>query len=171
MFNLKEKVVNCYLQFLTQLNYGIVRDYNLLYAAVLYLKNDIDESRYEQYLYNNLNCNKEITLTETSTTHMIIGNTLNSSSTLLETFEWNELSILNTGLYTITTTPKSGFNYLYISVPTGLTPVIYDSMGDNITSSFNYVGEVITSLGKKNDVYKKDNVFNSSNSIQIKVSI
>jgi hypothetical protein len=63
MVSLKEKVVNCYKQYLTNLIYGIHgRDYKLLYAAILLLRNNIDNPKYIEFLNNNLTCPTTIKL-------------------------------------------------------------------------------------------------------------
>ncbi len=63
MDSLKEKVVNCYKQYLTNLIYGIHdRDYKLLYAAILLLRNNINDPKYIQFLNSNLTCRITIKL-------------------------------------------------------------------------------------------------------------
>lgn len=57
MDKLKEKIINCYKQYLTNLTYGITtQDYKLLYGAILLAKNNINDQKYIEYFINNLNC-------------------------------------------------------------------------------------------------------------------
>lgn len=57
MRSLKEKIVNCYTQYLTKLNYGIInQDYKILYGAILLVKNNITTKKYVEFFSNNLIC-------------------------------------------------------------------------------------------------------------------
>ena len=170
--DLKEKAINCYISFLTKLNYGLInQDYSILYATVLCIKNNITDRKYQEYFYNNLNCNMGVKLVDSNLMRMIIGYTLNSSGTFSDSFVFNETQIPNKGTYDLETHSLYGFNYLYISVPKGVDFSIYDALGNNITNEFIYVGEKVTSLLETNSIYRKDNVYNSINSINFNIKI
>lgn len=179
MINLEEKVVNCFSSFIKALNCGKTdRDYCLLYDAILLLKNNITEDKYVQYFNNNLTCPIIIDLVKTDEMDRIIGFTLNSSDTVLETFTWTETESTNLKTYNITTNSVSGYNFLYFSTPPGTNVRIYDALNNLLFDSstpgnyeFELAGSVETSKGQTNVVYKKKNVYNSINPVTFTVSL
>ena len=87
MINLLEKVINCFSTYLTRLSYGVTeQDYELLYDAVLLLKNNLDEDRYIQYYYNNLQCPVAFKLVISEQALRMISHTLSTSEALLPSF-------------------------------------------------------------------------------------
>lgn len=179
MLKLLEKFINCYNTYLDNLTWGIYnKNYDVLYQSCLLLRTQIDNPRYIQYYYNNLKCPVKIKLTVSDDMNRLISYSLNSSSSLLSTFTWDEIDISTLRTYPITTYSLSGYNFLYISVPQDLNCVIYDELNNLLFNSaipgtyqFTLVGTVTTSREKVNAVYKKKNVFNTFNPVTFYVKL
>lgn len=180
MTNLEEKVVNCYKYYLTRLTYGITnQNYCMLYGAILAIKNNITDTKYTQYFYNNLNCpNMGVTFPTKSTSYDVFSWTLSPSSTVQSNFVWNNIRIGTGGTFTLRTPSTMGYNFLYITAPVNRGIKIYDEMSDlvfNSTGSGSYefaaVGEIVTGNHRTNIVYRKNNVYNTYNSVTYYITI
>lgn len=179
MRSLKEKIVNCYKQYLTRLTYGIVnQDYCLLYGAVLTVKNNITDNKFIQYFENNLICSKTISLADIDTLSNVISWTISSSSVIPNSANFTDIAAPTAGSYTLTTTRVIGYNFLYISAPehrnvkfyNELNALVFDSR-DPGTYDFSYVGTIVTGDGSTNKVYKKDDVFNTFNPVTYYINL
>lgn len=180
MVKLWEKIVNCFSSYLDRLNVGLAnQNYEMLYNACLVAKNNINNPFYIQYFYNNLKCPINIKLTVTNEMHRVISSTLSQSPTVLNSFNWNEEDITSLKTYSITSDIIPGeYNFFYVAVPQELNVAIYDEMGNLLFNSlisgsyqFTLAGTTVTSKGKINAVYKKKNMFNSTNPITFNVKI
>lgn len=176
MVNLLSKVVNCYQSYINYLNYGITnQNYEMLYNANLVLRNNITEEKFRQYFYNNLGCDSTITIQESSTVNnKRIYWTINSSPTLNENFTWNEIIVTENKTYNIITNSVVGFNYIYIATPQEDNFILLDEMNNILYDSassghFEYEssGMIETSQGNINIAYKKKNIYNSNNQVQL----
>lgn len=165
---LKEKIVNCYKQYLTKLNCGIIgQNYCLLYKAILSVKNNISDKKYVEFFENNLNCPITIKLTAMDKIPNVISwveATVLSNDTV-----FTEISAPTAGNYTILTNKVPGYNFLYITAPSDRNVRIYDDFNDIVfdskaagTYQFSYVGNLTTSNGSINKIYRKNNVYNSN---------
>ena len=180
MDKLLEKAINCFSSYLTRLNCGMTQqNYELLYGAVLLLKNNINDTKYIQYFYNNLICSSAIKLTITDAMNRVIGFELSTSEVILPEFVWSETNTPTLGTYTIITDSVPGYNFLYFSIPPGVNVIIYDALGNVLFNSsipsggyeFELVGTKETSKGQNNVVYKKKNVYNSTNPIPFTINL
>lgn len=66
------------------------------------------------------------------------------------------------GSSSLQTYVKSGYNYLFLSVPADKTFIVKDSMGTDITSLFTFVSNDIRFGYFSNKIYKKTQIFNSN---------
>lgn len=182
MNELLEKAYNCYIRFLNRLNYGnVTQNYCLLYDAILYIANDLDEEQFYQYFVNNLDCGTRYPLDITEDMDRLILWTLNESSVVLNTFQWNTIPAPADGTFSFTTNQLEGYNWLYISVPQDVNMYIYNELNmqlydslapvDGVNQLFNLVGTMTTVNGDTNNVYRKNEVFNSHNRPLFKVKI
>lgn len=179
MINLLEKFLNCYSTFIKRLNYGLTNQkYELLYNTFLLLRNNISEPVYVQYFYNNLQCSGNIRLSTPTVTNRVISWAYDADNFLDSNFVWAETSITNPKTYSITTTPRSGYNFIFISVPQDLNVNIYDSINNLLFNSsiagsyqFTFVGTITTSKGQLNNVYVKNNVYNTINPVTFYIKL
>lgn len=185
MNELLEKAYNCYIRYLNKLNYGTVtQNYCLLYDSILYIANDINDEQFYQYFVNNLNCKgagSSFELDITDNMDRLILWTLNSSDTVLGTFTWNTVPAPQSGNYSFVTNSVSGYNWLYLSVPQDVNLLIYNELNIQLYDSniaagnpsqlFTLVGTMTTVNGHTNNVYRKNDVFNSLNSVLFKITI
>lgn len=180
MVNLLEKSYNCYMNFLDGLNYGRNSlKYDILQNAILCLKNNITEIRYVQYFENNLTCKKRYPLNITTTMERIIAWYL-SPNPDTSTFIWNEKEAPSLTTYYIDVAAKSGFNYLYFSLPQDVSFIIYNSLDmvlynstlpDSAAQLFMLVGTSTTSKGAINSVFRKKDVYATSTPITYKIKL
>ena len=180
MIKLLEKTYNCYIRFLDNLNYGrISYPYDILYDATLCLKNNITDAKYVQFFENNLVCPIRYPIVITSTMKRMIGWYLspNGSNT---TFIWNEKEVPTNTTYYIDVTAKSGFNYLYFSIPQNVRFTIYNtldiqlydsSLPDSASQLFMLTGTTTTSKGATNNVFRKKDVYATSTPTTYKIKI
>lgn len=178
---LLQKAYNCYLVFLDNLNYGKVsKNYCLIYDAILCIANNVEDKQFIQYFENNLECGSLYSLNITTDMNRKILWTLNSSSTVLDGFSWNQISVPKNGTYEFTTNSLTGFNYLYIATPQEATVIIYNELNIpvfNSTLPTNSSNQLFELVGTKtvgtttNNVYKKKNVYNTFNPVLFKVQI
>lgn len=169
------------MQYLSNLNYGRTnQSYELLYDAILCLKEAIPELQYNQYFINNLFCPGKYKITITPAMQRIIAWTLSTEGTLAQSFIWNEISAPTLTTYTIPVGEKYGFNFLYFSVPQGIHFTIYNALDMVLFDSalpysssqlFHLVGVAPTSVGTINDVYIKNDVYNSTNAVTFKLKL
>lgn len=183
MNELLNRAYNCYLVYLDNLNYGKVdQNYCLLYDAVLTIANNIDEEKYMQYFVANLLCASPYNNLEiTDDMDRIMAWTLNSSETVTNEFDWHEISTPTNKTYPINTNTEVGFRFFYLSVPQGtnfivtneLNMQLYDSAlpADNPSQIFSLMGTVTMDNGQTNNVYRKDDVYNASNSVLFNVKL
>lgn len=180
MHKLLEKIVNCYDRYLKALNYGkAVKPSPLLYNAIIFEKSGIENDVYEEYFYNNLKCPTTITLPETTAMNRIISWALSSQEEASASFTWTEQDATALKTYSVTTTPKQGFNYFYVSVPQDVNFIISDALGNVLFNStlvpseqhFTLAGTVTTTKGQNNAVYRDNNVFNSNTPITFTVKL
>lgn len=180
MNSLLEKALNCYSTYLTRLSIGKTdQNYDLLYDAILLLKNNVSESKYTQYYENNLTCQTVTRLEEVPEGDKVIGFELSTSETILESFEWVETPATTLKTYTITTDSVLGYNFLYFSIPSDANVIIYDALNTVIYNSevssplyaFELVGTALTSNNQINKVYRKKNVYNSNNPITFNINL
>lgn len=168
---LLNKAYNCYMQFLTNMNYGrISQCYSLLYDAILSLQENITEVQYTQYFENNLVCPELYPLDITESMRIFAWH-LNSSDSAT-TYIWNEIPVPVLGEYTFTTNTKYGLNFLYIAVPPDTNFIVYNALGHVIQNSllpegevnqlFTLVGTSQMSNGVINQVWKKTDPFNTT---------
>lgn len=180
MLNLLEKSYNCYITFLDNLNYGRISiKYDILQNSILCLKNNITEVRYVQYFENNLTCKKRYPLNITTEMERIIAWYL-SPNPDTSTFIWNEKDAPSLTTYYIDVTAKSGFNYLYFSVPQDVSFIIYNSLDielfnstlpDSASQLFMLTGTSTTSKGAINNVFRKKDVYATSSPITYKIKL
>lgn len=175
---LLEKAINCYINYLNYLTYGINnQNYNILYNAWILLKMGIDEKKLNDYFKSHLLCPTVLKLNITSEMNRLITWTLNSSETLLNDFIWNDITITTLKTYSLNTESTIGYNYLYLSIPQDLNALIYDEMNNLLydTSSpnlnFDLVGTTTTSKEQTNLVYRKHNMFNTFNPITFNIKL
>jgi hypothetical protein len=77
----------------------------------------------------------------------------------------NEENIPYASVNTINTPMKSGYNYLFLSIPVGQSFTITDSLGTNVTAYFSIdvasgIGGVDSRPGyNDNNIYKSDDMF------------
>lgn len=71
-----------------------------------------------------------------------------------------------------------GYNFLYITAPVNRGVKIYDEMSDLVFNSagsgsyeFGSVGEIVTGNHRTNIVYRKNNVYNTYNSVTYYITI
>ena len=177
MLKLSEKVVNCYKNYLTKLNYGITeQDYSLLYGAVLMLKTGVTDKKYKEFFYNNLLCTSTIVLDPIE--DRMITWTINSNANLVQSFVWTEFSSIYAKTYPIETNELAGYNYFYVTVPEAFNVKIYDEMSNLVFDSavagnwqFTYKGTIKTSKGNTNKVYRKINVFNTIHPVKFYIKL
>lgn len=182
MGNLLEKVYNCYLYFINGISKGnIDQDYKNLFGSVLFLKNNIENIRLEQCMETKLNCPIVFPIEQIDTGGRVISWSLSSQDYLNNSFVWNNIAVEKFGIYTINTTQTPGFNFIYISVPQDVNVSIKNSLDIEIFNStlpqnlqnqlFSLAGTVVTSTGEINNVYKKDDVFNTFNPVTFKIKL
>jgi hypothetical protein len=85
------------------------------------------------------------------------------------------------GIYTFTTLSVDGFNFLYLSVPEGkalkiqnsLDIILYDSErpSSDDDQQFCITGKIVTSNGTINNVFRKNDIYNSHNPAFFKIRI
>jgi len=172
MLSLIEKSINCYIQYINNLSYGIQPgNYEILYKSILLLKNNITDAKYIEYFNNNLVCRTTVKLVEQLTNLDVISWAVAEEDTLPESPNFLTTSAPYAGKYKITTPSVIGYNFLYITAPKHKNIRIYDEMNDllfdssYINNEFVYSGNVITQKGRTNAVYRKNNVFNTLNPI------
>ena len=91
-----EKAVNCYISYLTNLNYGITdQKYCILYDSWILLKNNITDRRLVDYYSSHLNCPIKIKLELSMDVKNLITWAINKSGATTNLFEWNNIDILN----------------------------------------------------------------------------
>jgi hypothetical protein len=182
MNELLEKAYNCYLVYLDNLNYGNVTQNDcLLYDAILTIANNIQEEQYIQYFVANLFCGNKYPLTITSDMNRLIAWTLNESETVSNTFDWHLINAPTNVTYPIQTNSEVGFRYFYLSIPQGsnftvtneLNMQLYDSAlpKENLNQIFTFVGTATMENGQVNNIYRKDDVYNATNSVLFKVGL
>jgi len=179
MNELLEKAYNCYLIYLDKLNYGNVnQEYCLVYDAILAISNNITDEKYRQYFVNNLLCPTKYPLTITSEMNKMIMWTLNSSSNILNNFNWNNISPTGKNLYEFTTNSVPGFNFLYLSIPEDVSFIVMNELNMVIQNNLKSAGDVnqlfifigtSTVNGKINNIWRKKDVFNSLNKVSFKI--
>ena len=179
---LLEKAYNCFIVYLDRLSYGKVnQSYCLLYDAILAIANNIQEPQYIQYFENNLDCINMYYLNITDSMNRKILWTLHDSDILLNSFSWNEIDAPINDTYQFTTNSKISFNYLYVSIPQGVNSMIFNELnvqifdslvGPNATNQlFSLVGTMTLPNGSVNNVYRKNDVYNTYNPVLFKVKI
>lgn len=174
-----EKAVNCYVTYLTNLNYGITdQEYCILYDSWILLKNNITDRRLVDYYSSHLNCPIKIKLELDMDVKNLITWTINRSGSITNLFEWNNVDISTTNrYYTITTNSVSGYNYLYLTLPQYLDFMVYDEMNNllfdtkNPNDNFSLMGTVKTINGQTNLVYRKKNMFNTINKVNFNIKL
>lgn len=182
MNELLQKAYDCYLVYLDNLNYGNVTQNDcLLYDAILAIANDITEEQYLQYFVANLFCGGKYPLTITSDMDRLIAWTLNESETVQPDFDWHSLGAPTNTTYPIHTNTEVGFRFFYLSVPQGvnilvtneLDMTLYDSAlpVDAQNQLFSLVGTMTMENGQTNNVFRKDDVFNATNSVLFNVKL
>lgn len=182
MNELLQKAYDCYLVYLDNLNYGNVTQNDcLLYDAILTIANNIQEERYIQYFVANLFCGDKYPLTITSDMDRLIAWTLNEEETVDNLFDWHELEAPTNTTYRVTTNSEIGFRFFYLSIPQGvnvtimneLDMVLYDSTlpANNVNQVFSLSGTMVMEGGQINNIYRKDDIYNATNSILFKVKI
>lgn len=179
MIRLEEKVVNCFSRYLTNLICGKTdQNYCLLYDSILLLRNNINEEKYIQYFYNNLNCSGNIKLEVIDEKNRILGSTLNVLETSDNSFIWDEIDTPNLKTYSITTDSLQGYNFFYISIPPNTDARVYDSLNNLLLDTsiagdyeFIYDSTVVTSKGQVNSVYRKKNMYNTINPVNFIVTL
>lgn len=181
MVNLLEKAYNCYIAYLDRLNYGRVsQNYSLLYDSILCLKNVISEEKFIQYFENNLLCPERFALNITTAMERIIAWDLSTSYTALS-FIWNELPAPMLASYNFTTDAEFGLSFLYLAVPPDANFILYNSLGFVIHDStidqnangqnFKLYGSALMSNGSTNNVWRKDEPYDSSKPIDFKIKL
>jgi len=84
----------------------------------------------------------------------------------------NEVGIpYQLGTQNLNSPTKSGFNYLFISIPKNLNFVIRDSMNTDITSLFSNVGDDNRVGYADNYIWKKTQIFNSSSEVPFSLTL
>jgi len=178
---LLEKTYNCYLTYLDKLAYGKTdQDTCLLYGAIQLMSNDISSSRYSQFFSENLMCPDRFILNITEDMDKHILWVLDTSAQLGQ-FNWNDIPAPADGLYEFTTNSVASFNFLYVAVPQNTKITIYNELNMVIYDSelpvnannqlFHLVGTKTLDNGTINDVYRKDDVFNSTHSVMFKIKL
>lgn len=162
--NLKEKIVSYYKYFLANLNVGLIKDYKLMYAAIICLKNNIIEEKYLEYFYSNLDCSNKITLPEATYGNITLG--IGTDDTKFETIKVNGINT-----YKLETKPSPGFNFIYLSIPFNIPFRIYDELGIDISDNFIFTGKVVQIDNKFNKIYKKNNVLNTVSALTFKIKL
>lgn len=168
---LLSKAYNCYLQFLSNMNYGRINQcYSLLYDAILSLKENITDIQYTQYFENNLICPEVFTLNEIEPMRILAWH-LNSNSDA-SSYVWEEIMVPTLGEYSFTTHTKYGLNFLYLSIPPNTNFIVYNALGNVIHNStlpeggtnqlFTLVGTSLMTNGAINQVWKKIDPFNTT---------
>lgn len=182
MANFLEKIYNCYLHFLNDIGKGNVNiDYKNLYGSVILQKNNITNKRLVECMSSKLNCPIIYQISDVKMEDKILSWAMSSNTNILNSFVWNEVQIDSVGTYYITTNSQSGFNFIYISIPQGSNFSIYNSLDIEIFNStlpqsginqlFSLSGTITTSKGGINNVYRKDDVFNTFNPVSFKIKI
>lgn len=178
-----EKAVNCYISYLTNLNYGITdQKYCILYDSWILLKNNITDRRIVDYYSSHLNCPIKIKLELSMDVKNLITWTINKSGATTNLFEWNNIDILNTNKnYTVTTNSVVGYNYFYLTLPQNLDFTIYDEMNnllfdtkntnENLNNGFILEGTIKTINNQTNLVYRKKNMFNTVNKVTFNIKL
>jgi hypothetical protein len=180
MLKLLEKAYNCYMSLLFNMNYGKTdTDYCVLYDSVLALDNNITEPKYVQYFENNLLCQTKYPLNITTAMEREIAWFLSPNSTNTS-FIWNPKETPTLSTYYVSISPKSGFNYLYFSIPQDVNFIIYNTLDmvlynssliDSADQLFILVGTTTTSKGATNNVYRKKDVYATSTPTNYKISL
>lgn len=179
---LLEKAYNCYMYFVTNVLYGRTnQDYDMLYGATLMLKNNITNQSLTECFENRLNCPTLYSLAGIDSAAKLITWTLNTALNVNDTFVWNEIPYSQEGVYTFNTTSTPGFNFLYISIPQDTDMFIHNSMDIILLDTgrpssdddqlFHLVGTYTTSTGSINNVFRKNDVYNSNNPVFFKLKI
>jgi len=169
---LLKKAYNCYIQFVNNLNYGRVsQDYNILYDAILSLKENISDVQFVQYFENNLFCPELFQLNITEEMSKTFAWDLNIDDNTTD-FIWKEIQLISLGDYNFVTNTKYGLNFLYVAIPPETNFIIYDVLGNilhNSTISEDTPGQLFTlmgtsqmSTGVMNQVWKKKNPFSTT---------
>lgn len=179
MPSLLEKAINCYDQYLKNLNYGITNQkYCMLYEALVLLKYDINDKTLLDYYSSHLNCPININLVMDINVKNMITWTINRLDSVADTFEWNNIDISTTNrYYTVTTNSVSGYNYFYLTIPQNQDFMIYDEMNNllfdtkNPNTNFVLRGTVTTSENQTNLVYMKSNMFNTVNQVNFNIKL
>jgi len=180
---LLEKAYNCYMIYLDHLNYGKVnQNYCMVYGAILAIANNITDEQFVQYFEEHLLCENplyKLTITEDMDRYILW--TLSPSDVLLSNFSWNEIPAPTNTTYPFTTNSLYGFNYLYVSVPQNENFIIYNELNMSLYDSsigagelnqiFTLIGTMTLDNGNVNNVYKKNDVYNTNNSVLFKVRL
>jgi len=91
--------------------------------------------------------------------------------------EINEVNIPYVPVNLITTPTKAGYNYLFFSIPSGMSFIIHDSLGTEVTSEFaidvaSGVGGVDSRIGYyDNTIYKGTDMFATSFSVEYTLTL
>ena len=181
MINLLQKAYNCYITYLDGLNYGrYSQNYCLLYDSILCLKNVITDEKYIQYFDNNLLCPERFTLNITEQMERIIAWDLSTSYTS-NSFVWNDLIAPMLATYTFNTDAEVGLHFIYLAIPQDVNFIVYNSLGFILHDStkpqtdpgqnFQLYGTAIMSNGSTNNVWRKNDPFDSGREIEFKIKI
>lgn len=182
MNELLQRAYNCYLVYLDNLNYGKVdQNYCLVYDAILTIANNIEEEQYREYFIANLLCGERYPLTITTDMDRQLAWTLNESETVTNMFDWHYLGTPSNTTYFINTNALVGFNFFHLSIPQGtnfmvqneLNIVLYDSSlpASGVNQIFSLTGTMTMPNGYTNNTFKKDDVYNTTNSVLFKVTL
>ena len=116
--------------------------------------------------------NPPVTTTTTTTTTVPINYQLHMSVNN-STYDFsNEVPILfSMGTQNLNSPTKSGYNYLFISIPQISNFVIRDSMNTDITSLFSNVGTDNRVGYRDNYIWKKTQIFNSSSEVPFSLTL
>lgn len=82
-----------------------------------------------------------------------------------------EITYVENTVISVQTPVKSGYNYVFLSIPQNKTLLVKDSLGNNITSSFVVVGTDDRPTHTVNKIYKKSDAFATDLSTTLYITI
>ena len=117
---------------------------------------------------------EEATTTETPTTTILLLYHMEMSVNDTNYDFINEENIPYNPVSNINTPTKSGYNYLFLSIPTGVSFVITDSLGANVTSDFpaHIESGIDSRIGYyDNTIYRSNSVFATAYSVEYTITL
>lgn len=104
---------------------------------------------------------------------------LSQSETIDENLVWNKIQYNSGTTTTLVNNIVPGYNFLYISVPkdsslaiyNALNILLYNNLLDDSGQLFSYIGEYQTPGGATNDVYRKNDVYNTGQQVLFYLTI